>query len=73
MGLTAAEFIRQQTQRQTEQKILIKLMETKFGSLPTRVYQAIESIQAEDKLDTLLTQILIASSLTEMENLLNGR
>ena len=68
MGLTAAEFI----QRQTEQKILIRLMETRFGSLPTRVYQAIQAIEAEEKLSALLDQILTASTLVEMESLLNG-
>lgn len=75
MGLTAAEFIRQQTreqtQRETEQKILLQLMETKFGSLPTRVYQAIQAIEAEDRLSALLNQILTASTLVEMESLLN--
>ena len=76
MGLTAAEFIRQQTQRQTqrqtEQRILIKQLEIKFGSLPTRVYQAIRDIEAEDKLNVLLYQIPTASTLAEIESVLNG-
>ncbi|MBI1926131.1 hypothetical protein HYR99_18000 [Candidatus Poribacteria bacterium] len=72
MGLTAAEFIRQQTHRQTQQQILIKQMETKFGALPTQISQTVQAIEAEGKLSALLTQILTASSLAEMESLLNG-
>ena len=72
MGLTAAEFIRQQTQQNERQQILIGQMEVKFGSLPTRVYQAIQAIEAEERLSALLDQILTASTLVEMESLLNG-
>ena len=74
MGLTAAEFIRQQTQRLTQQRdrqqLLIGLMEIKFGSLPSRVHQAIQTIEDLEKLKTFLYRIPTASSLEEMENLL---
>ncbi|MBI1923769.1 hypothetical protein HYR99_05915 [Candidatus Poribacteria bacterium] len=72
MGLTAAEFIRQQTQRQTEQQILIGQMEVKLGFLPTRVYQAIQVIEDVEKLKTLLYRFPTVSTLVEMESLLNG-
>ncbi len=72
MGLTAAEFIRQQTQQRERQQILTELMEIKFGTLPTQISQAIQAIADAEKLRTLLHRIPIASSLAEMENLLNG-
>jgi len=72
MGLTAAEFIRQQTQQRERQQILTEQMEIKFGALPTQVSQAIQSIEDAEKLRTLLHRIPTASSLAEMESLLNG-
>ncbi|MBI1926132.1 hypothetical protein HYR99_18005 [Candidatus Poribacteria bacterium] len=72
MGLTAAEFIRQQTQQRERQQILTEQMEIKFGTLPTQISQAIQAIEDAEKLRTLLHRIPTASSLAEMESLLNG-
>ncbi len=76
MGLTAAEFIRQQTQRLTQQRerqqLLIELLEIKFGTLRTNIYQAIRAIEDAEKLRALLHRIPTVSSLEEMEGLLNG-
>ncbi|MBI1927808.1 Rpn family recombination-promoting nuclease/putative transposase [Candidatus Poribacteria bacterium] len=77
MGLTAAEFIRQQTrqqtQQQTQQQILTQLMEIKFGALTPTISQALQTIDDSEKLRTLLQRILTSSSLSEVESFfLNG-
>ncbi len=74
MGQTAAQALIQEGRHEgreigaieTMQKMLVKLMSLKFGSIPQPVLQRIQTLQDTEQLDQLIGKIVTASSLQDM-------
>ena len=70
MGQTTAQALIQEGQEigalQNEQRVLINLLNEKFGHLQPNIVQQIQSIREQDTLDTYLRKLLTAKTLEEI-------
>ena len=74
MGQTAAQALIQEGRQEgreigaieTMQKMLVKLLNLKFGSIPQSVLQRIQTLRDTEQLDQLIGKIVTASNLQDM-------
>ena len=57
---------------QKAQESAIETLEVRFGAVPTSIVEAIDTIEAEDKLRSLFRQAIVIDSLEEFQILLNN-
>ncbi|MCH8295830.1 hypothetical protein IH992_32530 [Candidatus Poribacteria bacterium] len=75
MGQTIAQALIQEGRElgyteatmQTKQEVLIMLLQTKFGQLPSNIVQRIQNVQGVNQLNVLLARVITANSLEDME------
>lgn len=66
MEMTWAEKLEQRGALQAERRLLLRLLETRFGPLPRESRQDLQSIESTERLERLFDRALEAGSLTEV-------